>query len=165
MSTASGLRWAAAIPQFTEDGTFDPGALRAHLQLVADLGFESAWTIEHVLGAQPVLGLSTHDTEQLRGAAAEPLVDYFCAGPVWTTPTKVGRPAVGLSLIDDAAAVAPADRSDARPWFAIGGIDEQRLGQVLERGARRVVVVRAITEAEDPGAAAAAIAARLHAAD
>jgi thiamine-phosphate pyrophosphorylase len=83
-------------------------------------------------------------------------VDYFCAGPVWTTPTKPGRPATGLGLLTHAAKLAPA-----RPWFAIGGISLARLGEVLAAGATRVVVVRAITEADDPAAAAASFARRL----
>ncbi|WP_345711453.1 thiamine phosphate synthase, partial [Kineococcus glutinatus] len=83
-------------------------------------------------------------------------VDYFCAGPVWATPTKPGRAAVGTDLVRRAAAVA-----GATPWFAIGGVDLASLEEVLEAGARRVVVVRAITQAGDPGAAAAAFARRL----
>ena len=77
-------------------------------------------------------------------------------GPTWTTPTKPGRPATGLGLLAHAAAGA------SRPWFAIGGIESlARLEDVLAAGARRVVVVRAITEAEDPGAAALAFSSRL----
>jgi len=83
-------------------------------------------------------------------------VDYFCAGPVWTTPTKPGRPATGLGLISHVASLRTG-----RSWFAIGGISFERLDDVLAAGATRVVVVRAITEADDPGAAAAAFAARL----
>jgi thiamine-phosphate pyrophosphorylase len=52
----------------------------------------------------------------------------------------------------------------ARPWFAIGGISLGRLDEVVEAGATRVVVVRAITGADDPGAAASAFAKRLRAA-
>ena len=103
-----------------------------------------------------MLGLSTHSEAEAAGAATDTSADYFCAGPVWPTPTKPGRPAPGLGLITYAAGLAVT-----RPWFAIGGIDEQTLGDVLEAGARRVVVVRAITEAPDPGAAAARLAARL----
>jgi thiamine-phosphate pyrophosphorylase len=109
-----------------------------------------------ILGAAPLIGRSTHDAGQADRASAEPGADYFCTGPCWPTPTKPGRPAPGLPLVAHAAALAPA-----RPWFAIGGIDEARLGPVLAAGARRVVVVRAITEAADPGAAAARLAARL----
>jgi thiamine-phosphate pyrophosphorylase len=76
-------------------------------------------------------------------------VDYFCVGPCWPTPTKPGRPAPGLDLVR-----AVASMNCDKPWFAIGGIDEQRLGEVLAAGARRIVVVRAITDAADPGAAA-----------
>jgi thiamine-phosphate pyrophosphorylase len=109
-----------------------------------------------ILGEDILIGRSTHSGEQAAAAAVEPGVDYFCAGPVWPTPTKPGRPAPGLKLVEYVAS-----HSIARPWFAIGGIDLTDLDQVLERGARRVVVVRAITEAADPGAAAADLARRL----
>jgi thiamine-phosphate pyrophosphorylase len=109
-----------------------------------------------ILGEDVVIGRSTHDAEQAAAAAVEPGVDYFCVGPCWPTPTKPGRPAPGLPLIEQVSATAPD-----RPWFAIGGIDHERLDAVLDAGARRVVVVRAITEADDPRAAAAALAARL----
>ncbi|HEX4831355.1 MAG TPA: thiamine phosphate synthase [Trebonia sp.] len=112
-----------------------------------------------VLGAGPVIGRSSHSPDQSDLAAAEPGVGYFCAGPVWATPTKPGRPGTGLELIRHVAARAPR-----RPWFAIGGITAASLDEVLAAGARRVVVVRAITEASDPGAAAAALATRLEAA-
>lgn len=102
-----------------------------------------------VVGDDVVIGRSTHDVGQARAAAAEPGVDYFCTGPCWPTPTKPGRPAPGLDLVR-----ATAGTTD-RPWFAIGGIDADRLPEVLAAGAERVVVVRAVTEAEDPRAAAA----------
>ena len=108
-----------------------------------------------LIGAAPLVGRSTHDRAQVDAADAEPDVDYFCVGPTWPTPTKPGRPAPGLDLTRYAAAHA------TRPWFAIGGIDAARLDAVRAAGARRVVVVRAITEADDPRAAAAAFAARL----
>jgi thiamine-phosphate pyrophosphorylase len=109
-----------------------------------------------ILGGGPLIGLSTHSQAQVAAASAAPAADYFCVGPVWPTPTKPGRPAAGLGLLSYAAGLAAT-----RPWFAIGGIGEQGLADVLEAGARRIVVVRAITEAADPGAAAAALAARL----
>ena len=109
-----------------------------------------------ILGPAPLIGRSSHSPAQAGLAAAEEGVDYFCAGPVWTTPTKPGRPATGLGLISHVASL----RSE-RSWFAIGGISFERLDDVLAAGATRVVVVRAITEADDPGAAAAAFAARL----
>jgi thiamine-phosphate pyrophosphorylase len=101
-----------------------------------------------ILGPAALLGLSTHDPDQAAAAAASG-ADYFCVGPCWPTPTKPGRAAPGLQLVRAAAALG----SD-KPWFAIGGIDAQRLPDVLDAGARRVVVVRAITAAEDPRAAA-----------
>jgi len=103
-----------------------------------------------------VIGLSTHSEREAAAAAADPAIDYFWAGPVWPTPTKPGRPAPGLGLISFAAGLTAA-----RPWFAIGGIDGASLDDVLEAGARRIVVVRAITEADDPGPAAGRLAARL----
>ena len=118
-----------------------------------------AGVARRILGPGPVIGLSTHAAAEAGRAAAEPAADYFCTGPVWPTPTKPGRPAPGLPLVAHAAAMGTA-----RPWFAIGGIGEPELDQVLAAGARRVVVVRAITEAPDPGAAAARLAQRLRAA-
>jgi thiamine-phosphate pyrophosphorylase len=112
-----------------------------------------------ILGPGPVIGRSSHGPEQAAAAALEAGVDYFCAGPVWETPTKAGRPGTGLGLLSHVALLGAA-----RPWFAIGGISLDRLNHVLEAGATRVVVVRALTEAEDPGAAAAAFAKRLRAA-
>lgn len=109
----------------------------------------------HVVGPDTVIGRSTHDRDQMSAAIAED-VDYFCVGPCWPTPTKPGRPAPGLDLVR-----ATAESATSKPWFAIGGIDEERLPQVLAVGARRVVVVRAITAAEDPKAAAQRLKARL----
>lgn len=113
-------------------------------------------TARQIIGAAPIIGLSTHTSTQADVAAADPHADYFCAGPVWATPTKPGRPAAGLGLISYVAGLAAT-----RPWFAIGGIGEAGIGDVVEAGARRVVVVRAITEAGDPGAAAARLACAL----
>jgi thiamine-phosphate pyrophosphorylase len=109
-----------------------------------------------ILGPGPLIGRSSHSPAQADAAAGEPGVDYFCAGPVWTTPTKPGRPATGLGLLSHVAA-----RRQPRPWFAIGGISLDRLDDVLAAGATRVVVVRAITDAADPAAAARAFAHRL----
>ena len=109
-----------------------------------------------ILGDDVVLGRSSHSAEETAAAADESGVDYFCVGPCWPTPTKPGRPAPGLPLVRTVS-----DRSPVRPWFAIGGIDLDRLDEVLAAGAERIVVVRAITEAEDPRAAAAALRARL----
>src|SRR6185312_13081373 len=91
-----------------------------------------------IVGQTTLIGRSTHDAAQARAALTEN-VDYFCVGPCWPTPTKPGREAPGLDLV---RAVASMDAD--KPWFAIGGIDLQRLPHVLDAGARRVVVVRAI---------------------
>jgi thiamine-phosphate pyrophosphorylase len=110
-----------------------------------------------IVGPDVRIGRSTHSAAQTDAARQEDGVAYYCCGPTWTTPTKPGRPAAGVGLLDHAVA-----HEDDRPWFAIGGIDSLgRLDEVLAHGARRVVVVRAITEAEDPGAAARAFADRL----
>lgn len=111
-----------------------------------------------IAGDEVAIGRSTHDQSQATAAAAETGVDYFCTGPCWPTPTKPGRPAPGLDLVRATAAGHPT-----RPWFAIGGIDEARLPEVLAAGASRVVVVRAITEAPDPRAAAARLTKALRA--
>jgi len=111
-----------------------------------------------IVGPSTLIGRSTHDPGQAAVALTEE-VDYFCVGPCWPTPTKPGRPAAGLALVRAAAAMG-----GDKPWFAIGGIDEHRLAQVLAAGARRVVVVRAITGADDPRAAAQRLSAALAAA-
>jgi thiamine-phosphate pyrophosphorylase len=111
-----------------------------------------------ILGDGPLIGRSSHSPAQADAAAAEGGVDYFCAGPVWATPTKPGRPGTGPALIAHVAGQDPV-----RPWFAIGGIDLDNLDDVLAAGATRVVVVRAITEAADPAAAVRELARRLSA--
>jgi thiamine-phosphate pyrophosphorylase len=109
-----------------------------------------------IIGPDPVIGRSSHAEPETAAAATEPGVDYFCTGPVWPTPTKPGRPAPGLPLVRYATS-----RGASRPWYAIGGIDLGNLDEVLAAGARRVVVVRALTDAPDPAAAAAEFARRL----
>ncbi|HWI96341.1 MAG TPA: thiamine phosphate synthase [Solirubrobacterales bacterium] len=102
-----------------------------------------------LLGPDAIVGLSTHSKEQIAAsgdAGASP--DYISVGPIWETPTKQGRPAVGLELVSHAAASAP------HPFFAIGGIDSSNVSAVTEAGARRLCVVRAIRDAENPTAAA-----------
>jgi thiamine-phosphate pyrophosphorylase len=99
-----------------------------------------------VVGPDRLLGLSTHSPAQVDAAAG---VDYIGVGPVHATPTKPGRPAVGLDLVRYAAEHARV------PFFAIGGIGPDNVGEVWAAGAQRIAVVRALTEAEDPERAAA----------
>jgi thiamine-phosphate pyrophosphorylase len=132
-------------------------AARAHVLHLGqdDLPLDVA---REVVPPGAIVGLSTHDVEQARAATTQD-VEYFCVGPCWPTPTKPGRAAPGLELVRQVASI-PTDK----PWFAIGGIDLERVPEVMEAGARRVVVVRAITTAEDPRAAARALKSALAAA-
>jgi thiamine-phosphate pyrophosphorylase len=107
-----------------------------------------------LLGPDAIIGLSTHSEEQI-AAAAEAPVDYISVGPVWETPTKEGRPGVGLELVEHAA------REAQRPFYAIGGIDSSNAAEVVGAGARRLGVVRAIRDAEAPSAAAEELRAAL----
>jgi thiamine-phosphate pyrophosphorylase len=111
--------------------------------------------VRRAVGRDLLIGVSTHSREQV-AAALESDVDYFAVGPVHTTPTKPGRPAVGLDLVRHAASVA-----GERPFFAIGGIDTSNVGDVAAAGAERVAVVRAIRDAADPRAVAAGLRAAL----
>ena len=103
-------------------------------------------------GDDVLVGLSTHSPAQLDEALASGEADQLSVGPVWETPTKEGRPAAGLDYVRYAASVA-----GERPWFAIGGIDLDNVREVIAAGASRVVVVRAIRDADDPHAATAAL--------
>jgi thiamine-phosphate pyrophosphorylase len=107
-----------------------------------------------VVGPDRLIGISTHSRDQLDAAVGSG-ADYASVGPVWETPTKEGRAAVGLELVRYAAGAA------ALPWFAIGGIDGSNLGEVVAAGASRVAVVRAIRDAGDPEAAARGLRAAL----
>lgn len=110
--------------------------------------------VRRLVGRELVIGLSTHSPEQFDAALASD-ADYLSVGPVWPTPTKLGRPGTGLEYVRHAAARA------RKPWFAIGGIDAGNIGEVVDAGARRVVVVRAIRDAADPAAVARALKSRL----
>jgi thiamine-phosphate pyrophosphorylase len=112
-------------------------------------------------GATALIGLSTHSAEQIEAGCGIPggdRPDQLSVGPVWETPTKAGRPATGLGLIELAA------REATVPWFAIGGIDVDNVADVAAAGASRIVVVRAIRDAEDPEGAARALRRGLEAA-
>jgi thiamine-phosphate pyrophosphorylase len=100
-----------------------------------------------IVGDDAIVGLSTHSVKQAQ-AGCRSGADYIAVGPVHATPTKEGRPAIGIEPIKYAAAHVNV------PWFAIGGIDTKTVGDVVRAGARRIVVVRALTDAEDPEAIA-----------
>jgi thiamine-phosphate pyrophosphorylase len=108
-----------------------------------------------VVGDEAIIGLSTHSMQQAQ-AGCRSGADYIAVGPVHATPTKEGRPPIGVEPIRYAAAHIDV------PWFAIGGIDAGTIGDVTAAGARRVVVVRALSQADDPEAAARALRASLN---
>ena len=93
-----------------------------------------------------VIGRSTHTLTQAQAAIAEN-ADYVSVGPIYSTPTKAGRPAVGTELIADVAAIAD------RPFHAVGGIDQENVAAIVEAGAPAIAVVRAIYDAPDPAEA------------
>jgi thiamine-phosphate pyrophosphorylase len=136
----------------------DAGALlilNDHPDLVAEAGADGCHVGQDDIGVPEaralagdgaIVGQSTHFPGEIDAAAA---ADYIGVGPVHATPTKPGRSAVGLELVSFAAAHAPV------PFFAIGGIDASNAGAVVDAGAQRIAVVRAIAEAADPRAAAA----------
>jgi thiamine-phosphate pyrophosphorylase len=99
--------------------------------------------VRELVGEELLIGLSTHAPAEI-DAADPAVVDYIGVGPVHETPTKLGRPAVGTELVSYAAAHSPV------PFFAIGGLHAGNLAGVIEAGASRVCVLRAITESEQP---------------
>jgi thiamine-phosphate pyrophosphorylase len=110
-------------------------------------------------GSQAIVGLSTHSPAEIDAACAaegDDRPDQISVGPIWETPTKEGRPATGLALIEHAASADPP-----MPWFVIGGIDAANVREVVAAGARRIVVVRAIRDSSDPEAAARELRAAL----
>ncbi|MHB0927426.1 MAG: thiamine phosphate synthase [Candidatus Nanopelagicales bacterium] len=165
------------IVQF-RDKTMEAGPALAHLELLrraadrhaalacvndrADLAVIAGMDVVHVgqddltpaqarsiVGADMLIGRSTHAIAEAAAAADDDDVDYFAVGPVWPTPTKPGRAAPGLQLVREVSS-----REFLKPWFAIGGIDVARVQQVRDAGARRIVVVRALTEPQSPTASA-----------
>lgn len=103
-----------------------------------------------ILGPSAVIGLSTHAPDQLDAALGEP-VDYLSAGPVVPTPTKPGRPGTGAGY------AALATRRARRPVYVTGGVSPETVPGLAAQGARHFVVVRWLTEASDPRAAAQAL--------
>ena len=128
---------------------------RVDLAIIAEADFvhvgQDDVPVEDLRPFRLPVGLSTHAPEEIDAARA----DYIGVGPVYSTPTKEGRPAVGLELVRYAAEHARA------PWFAIGGIDASNVADVVTAGASRVAVVRAIGDATDPERAAAELRAAL----
>ncbi|HSZ38018.1 MAG TPA: thiamine phosphate synthase [Acidimicrobiales bacterium] len=104
----------------------------------------------HILGPDAIVGLSTHGPDDLAAAASED-VTYISAGPVEPTPTKPGRPGTGLGY-----ATLATGRS-AVPVFVTGGVTPGRIPELAAAGVRHFVVVRFLTEAPDPAAAARAL--------
>ncbi|MDQ3986908.1 MAG: thiamine phosphate synthase [Actinomycetota bacterium] len=103
-----------------------------------------------ILGESVIVGRSTHAEREIDSELASPeKIDYLSVGPIEQTPTKPGRPGTGLGLVEYAA------RTASIPWFVTGGVNPESLPRMLEAGARRAVVVRAIVEASDPIAVAA----------
>ena len=127
----------------------DPDLARACDADGVHVGQEDTSAVEArgALGVDAIVGLSAHSEQQIAAAAEQP-IDYHSVGPIWETPTKEGRPGVGLELVSYAAANA------AHPFFAIGGIDTTNAAEVVAAGARRLCVVRAIRDAENPAAVA-----------
>jgi thiamine-phosphate pyrophosphorylase len=143
-SRVAGINGALFIVNDRPDLAQAAGADGVHL------GQEDADPAEarEILGPDAIIGLSTHTTEQVEAALEAGIADYISVGPVWETPTKEGRPAAGLELVEHAAANATV------PFFAIGGIDPGNVGEVIAAGASRIAVVRAIRDHDDPRAAA-----------
>ena len=158
------LRAAASLFQ---DAAAERGALfilNDRPELAAELGADGVHVgqddtpvaeARELVGPDAIVGLSTHGPDQLAVAissegTARP--DYVSIGPVWETPTKAGRPAAGIDYVRLAAERLPGEHD--MPWFAIGSIDRTNVGEVVAAGARRIVVVRAIRDADEPADAA-----------
>ena len=141
------LARAAGVPFIVNDRAdiaFAAGADGVHLGQ-QDLPVEFA---RRIVGDVAIIGRSSHEAAQADRAVAEGAT-YFAVGPVWATPTKPGRAAAGLQYVRDVAARAPAI-----PWFAIGGITLDNVNEVLDAGATRIAMVRAVLDARDPAEAA-----------
>jgi len=105
-----------------------------------DIDINSA---RHILGKDAIVGISTHAPEQAEKAIASG-ADYIGVGPVFETPTKPGRKSVGLEYVEWAS------KNVSIPWFAIGGINTENVSEVINAGASKIAVVRAIINAENP---------------
>lgn len=147
---------------------------------ILHLGQEDLTTTQarRIVGSEVLLGRSNRSVAMFTDSLSDEGIDYAVLGPVWPTPTKPDRAAVGVDAIAQAAALVRQLRAQAgaeaeqqapgalvKPWWAIGGIDTTTVTEVVDAGAERIVVVRALTEAADPAAAAAALRAALTPAD
>lgn len=103
-----------------------------------------------ILGPHAIVGLSTHAGSEWDAASDEP-VDYLSAGPVNPTPTKPGRPGTGLEYL---RAVAATRTGGGTPWYVTGGVTPDTVPAMAAAGARRFVVVRYLTESDEPEVAA-----------
>ncbi len=110
--------------------------------------------VRRAVGEDLIVGLSTHSDAEYDASPVE--ADYLCVGPVYATPTKPGRPATGLGIVGHASA-REREGAETRPWFAIGGVNAETLPDVVEAGAGRVAVVRAITESPVPASSVGAL--------
>ena len=98
-----------------------------------------------IMGPNAIIGLSTHSQDDLIASEREP-VDYISVGPINPTPTKPGRPGVGLGYLRFAA------NESSVPFYVTGGVNPRSIGDLLDSGATRFVAVRWLTEAHDPQA-------------
>lgn len=146
---------AAGVPFIINDHPALAAALRADgVHLGQDDGTLAA--ARAAIGPGKIIGRSTHSLAQARAALAEGF-DYIGFGPLFPTPTKAGRPAIGLADI----AAMEREVGSRIPAFCIGGIVPENLSQVLAAGARRVVIVSALLTAPDIAAATRAVVAGL----
>lgn len=140
---------------------FESGALAekflADLLHLSERGEKAAEARKHV-HEWALIGRSCHSTSQIDAALADPDVNYLTVGPVYGG-LPVGD--AGLALVRHAAKAAPPGSVDSKPWFAVGGITEGNLDEVLDAGAMRIAVSRAITDAVDAEAAALTLKDRL----
>ena len=108
-----------------------------------------------------LIGRSAHDEDDVRDAAGDQEVNYLSIGPGWNSGPSPAYAAPGLDLVRFTATTVPPGDTKSKPWFASGGIDERTIDAVIEAGARRVWVTRALTQAPDAEAAAQRLAAKL----
>ena len=112
--------------------------------------------VRALVGEEMIVGRSTHSVEQAKGALSEGF-DYIGFGPLFPTPTKVGRAGIGMENVR----LVQSTVGQEIPVFCIGGIRRDNLAQVQGAGAQRVVVVSDVLRAEDVKEAAREIVTQL----